>query len=347
MLVDEATGEERWAVQAHAGTNSSTVVAMSPSGRFVASMGMVEENWKLWEATSGAAWMAGARHDGTGTCICGATRRDCLSWQEGCPVVAHTGGLRALAFSPCGQRLASGDRAGAVILWDTQTGEAEQRMQTGSEPVCSLSFSGDGARLASGSGIGSIRVWNTTTGALLRTLQAPEAWVFTVHFSPTDNRILAVMACGTLTLWDVDSGEVMRSFAGSDSAVFSPDGRTIATASADEREVLLIDVESGALRSTLFGHQRCVLALSFSSGDGGKLASVSFDGTCKVWDSSTGALLRTIELGTDVAEAVSWGRDWVRDTHTGVAMGHHPRLGETSEVLALDAGVVRMILDRV
>jgi hypothetical protein len=47
--------------------------------------------------------------------------------------------------------------------------------------------------------------------------------------------------------------------------------------------------------------------------------------------------------------SVSWGRDWVRDTQTGVAfaMGHHPRLGERSRVLALDAGVVRMILDRV
>ena len=37
------------------------------------------------------------------------------------------------------------------------------------------------------------------------------------------------------------------------------------------------------------------------------------------------------------------------DTQTRVvfAMGHHPRLGERSGVLALDAGVVRMILDRV
>ena len=39
----------------------------------------------------------------------------------------------------------------------------------------------------------------------------------------------------------------------------------------------------------------------------------------------------------------------MRDTQRGAAfaMGHHPWLGERSEVLALDAGVVRMILDRV
>lgn len=29
-----------------------------------------EENWKLWGAASGEVCMAGARHDGTGTCIC-------------------------------------------------------------------------------------------------------------------------------------------------------------------------------------------------------------------------------------------------------------------------------------
>jgi hypothetical protein len=64
---------------------------------------------------------------------------------------------------------------------------------------------------------------------------------------------------------------------------------------------------------------------------------------------SAGALLRTIENGDDILESVAWGRDWVRDTQTGVAfaMGHHPRLGERSRILALDAGVVRMILDRV
>ena len=53
-------------------------------------------------------------------------------------------------------------------------------------------------------------------------------------------------------------------------------------------------------------------------------------------------------MGTTIC-ALAWGRDWVRDTQTGVAfaMGHHPRLGAESRVLELDAGVVRMILDRV
>ena len=68
-----------------------------------------------------------------------------------------------------------------------------------------------------------------------------------------------------------------------------------------------------------------------------------------MWDTSTGALLRTINAGDgDAVESVSWGRDWVRDANcVGFAMGHHPRLGTGSQVLELEEGVVRMILDRV
>ena len=70
-----------------------------------------------------------------------------------------------------------------------------------------------------------------------------------------------------------------------------------------------------------------------------------------MWDSSTGALLRTIEFGDedDKLISVAWGRNWVRDTQGAMAfaMGHHPRLGAGSRVLALETGVVRMILDLV
>ena len=62
ILVDEATGEERWAVQAH-NLTPSTRVAMSPSGWFVASVGGEDDNWMLWDAADGAERMAGARQN--------------------------------------------------------------------------------------------------------------------------------------------------------------------------------------------------------------------------------------------------------------------------------------------
>ena len=61
-----------------------------------------------------------------------------------------------------------------------------------------------------------------------------------------------------------------------------------------------------------------------------------------------GELLRSIDIGGSI-QSVVWGRDWVRDTQGAMAfaMGHHLRLGQESQVLELEAGVVRMILDRV
>ena len=45
-------------------------------------------------------------------------------------------------------------------------------------------------------------------------------------------------------------------------------------------------------------------------------------------------------------QSVAWGRSCVQGA-MAFAMGNHPRLGSGSRVLALEAGVVRMILDRV
>ena len=249
LLVDEATGEERWAVQAHAGAIGSvmlpTQVAMSPSGRFVASVGG-EENWMLWDAAHGAERMAGAKHDGTGACICQVDERGHRVVQSGCSVVVHTAHPNALAFSPCGQRFATGDNDGVVILWDAETGRAEQRMQAGPEVVWSLSFAADGARLASGSGDGSIHVLDATTGALLRSWKE-EHDVDWVQFSPVNNSIVATVSLDKITLRDVDSGETLKTFMGREFAVFSPGGRTIATL-RDATGLLLVDAETGSVR---------------------------------------------------------------------------------------------------
>jgi len=151
ILVDETTGEVKWSVQAHPVEDWSSRVAMSPGGGVMASVGQRDEHWTLLDAASGVVHRVGARHDGTGACICEVPDLGQRLVQEGCPVVAHTGPIRAMEFSPCGQRLATGGLDGAVILWDVHTCQAEQRMLAPSDCVRALSWSADGARLASGS----------------------------------------------------------------------------------------------------------------------------------------------------------------------------------------------------
>jgi len=136
-LVDVATGEVKWEVEAHSDqfNSSHTHVAISPNGRFVASVGRCDPHWKLWDAANGVVHMVGARHVGTAGCICVILFVGHRSLQEGCPVVAHTHsmGLHTVVFSPCGTKFATGGTDRAVIVWDAGTGEAKQRMEGDNE----------------------------------------------------------------------------------------------------------------------------------------------------------------------------------------------------------------------
>lgn len=273
MLVDDESGVVKWA--AHAGSQQ-VQLAMSTDGRFVASTSFVHAYWTLFDAASGLVARVGDSHDGTGSCICQVPESESrLLWEplEGCPVVAHvcssTGrGILSLAFSPCGLRLATGGVDGVVIVWSVRSGKAEQCMiEDDSEGVSAISFSLDGSRLVSGSVEGHFCLWDTSSGALLFRLHEdfPNE-VKTLHFSPTDNNQLVSAVEGEVALWNVETRAMMRR---SDErgrfAVFSPNGRTIATVNGQgARDVHLVDAETGALRSTLRGHQQVVFCAAFS-----------------------------------------------------------------------------------
>jgi WD40 repeat protein len=197
-------------------------------------------------------------------------------------------------------------------------------------------------------------VWDTTTGALLRQFTFESNCLYRLQFHPTDSSILGSTDKGFVKQWDVDSGDMKTLFEGSYILRYSPDGKTIATTSfIVKNNVVLLDAVSGTVKQTLVGHHSRVFEVTWSPG-GDKVALVSRDDRiCYVWDTSTGAILNRLQLGYQCGCkrvcSLSWGRDWVQDTQKALAfaMGQHPRLGTGSRVFPLEAGLVKMIVDRI
>ena len=88
---------------------------------------------------------------------------------------------------------------------------------------------------------------------------------------------------------------------------FSPDGKTLATASYDTT-IKLWDTANGKELRTLKEHSDSVYGVSFSK-DGTLLASAAADRAVKIWNVASGKLLYTFGEPTDWVYAVAWSPD--------------------------------------
>ncbi|WP_461011639.1 nSTAND1 domain-containing NTPase [Streptomyces capparidis] len=79
--------------------------------------------------------------------------------------------VTVLGFSPVGDRLAAGDEAGWVSLWDADAGQrlgvlagtVRDEAWQDADPVTALAFSPDGSMLAVGGARGTLRLWDVAT----------------------------------------------------------------------------------------------------------------------------------------------------------------------------------------
>jgi predicted NACHT family NTPase len=217
----------------------------------------------------------------------------------------------AVAFSPDGKVLATGEKDGRVRLWNVITGKELLTLRGHSSAVNSVAWSADSQTLASGSDDNTVKLWNVQTGDCVRTLEGHSNWVYSVAWSGDSLTLASGSLDNTVKLWNVQSGECVRTLEGHSSAVnsvaWSADSQTLASGS-DDNTVKLWNVQSGECVRTLEGHSSAVNSVAWN-GDSLTLASGSLDKTVKLWNVQTGDCVRTLEGHSHWVNSVAWSGD--------------------------------------
>ncbi|KAL2826365.1 WD40-repeat-containing domain protein [Aspergillus pseudoustus] len=223
----------------------------------------------------------------------------------------HTSSVRAVAFSPDGEMVASASDDRTVRLWDPATGAQRRTLQGHTGSVNTVAFSPDGETVASASDDRTVRLWDPAIGAQRRTLKGHTGSVNAVAFSPDRETVASASTDGTVQLWDLATGVQHHTLQGHTgpvrAVVFSPNGEMVASASIDHT-VRLWDPATGAQHCTLKGHMNSVNAVAFSP-DGQMIASASDDRSMRLWDLATGAERRKLRGHTGPVRAVAFSPD--------------------------------------
>ncbi len=223
--------------------------------------------------------------------------------QEFSLLKGHGGAVNSVSFSP-DNRLVAGNADGTIQLW-SQDGKELSVLKGHGGAVNSVSFSPDN-RLAAGNADGTIQLWSQDGKESL--LKGHSRDVSSVSFS-SDGMLASASYDATIILWSSDGKQLItlqepNNNGGFTSVNFSPDGKTIASASYGN--IQLWDRGEQKLKKIINGHNDDVVSVGFSP-DGKTLASASRDNTVKLWGLD-GQEPKTL-TSHDVVSSVSFSRN--------------------------------------
>lgn len=317
---DPASGLVVAVLTGHDGGVSS--VAWSPDSIRLASGGD-DGVIRIWDPARGLELAALAGHGGRPMMVrlLNGTER---VWRPGPEAAAKSpagGGVRALAWSPDGDRLASGGGDGSVRVWDPSSRREVARRHNDRDDtgVWSLAWSPDSTKLAADDR-GSVVVWDWSTGSESDFWTGQGLTVWSIAWSPDGTRL----ACGgnhdggAVELFGV-SGRLEMPLAGHDhrgarSVAWSPDGSRVVSG-GDDGAVRLWDAAVGEPLASFVGPGGYVWSVAWSP-DGTQVASGSDDGKVRLWDAA-GAYVPLPWADLGQVDTVAWSSDGSRLASSG------------------------------
>jgi WD40 repeat protein len=216
----------------------------------------------------------------------------------------HPHAVFSVAWSPDGTQVATGGILDLTVsIWDPATGRLVRTLTDRPGSVRALAYSPDGRFLVAGRGFVastkdhmSVDIWETRRAGLVRSLRGP------VH--------------ATTGSMDVDA------------MAFSADGAQLIAAYLDV--VVIYDVKTGGTIRTLPLPPFVAGTSLASSPDGRTIAGGDIRGTIRIWDGTTGSLVRTIAAHSGSVRSLAYapdGKALASSTETGIIQG---RLNEAT-----------------
>jgi WD40 repeat protein len=159
--------------------------------------------------------------------------------------------------------------------------------------VRSIFFSPDGKTIVASCSDKHIRVWDVTSGKVIRDRS------FSLAGDLLDSNLLAEPideSRKTVRIWDLSADRKIQTINGirRGHKAVSSDRKQMAMASADERTVRLVNLDTGEQQRVLADGIGGAAALVFSP-DGSALVSANYDNDVRIWKTKSGELLRKIE----------------------------------------------------